>query len=246
MPQVRAHYAALFRRNATVDFVHPGADLTRYRLLIAPLLYLVEDETARNISDWVSAGGTLLMSFFSGIVDGNEHVRLGGYPAPFRDLLGLRVEEFAPYPEGATNAVRTEDGRTFAASLWSDVIRIEEADVLGRYTDDWYADSAAITERAHGRGRAFYVGTVLDGPGLDWILERACGMAGVHGRESPSGVEVVSRTDGERSWTVLLNHSGRAAEVSLDAPGVDVLTGRTVSGSISLGPTDVAIVRSTA
>jgi len=246
MPQVRTHYAALFRRNVTVDFVHPGADLTRYRLLIAPLLYLVDDEAVRNISDWVGAGGTLLMSFFSGIVDRNEHIRLGGYPAPFRELLGLRVEEFAPYQEAAANAVRTVDGQTFAASTWSDVIRAEGADVLGRFTEDWFADSPAITEHAHGQGRAFYVGTALDEDGLGWILERACRSAGVQGVELPRGVEAVSRSDGERRWSILLNYSGDAAEVALDAPGVDLLTGRAVTGSISLGPTDVAIVRAPA
>jgi beta-galactosidase len=246
MPQVRTHYAALFRRNVTVDFVHPGADLTRYRLLIAPLLYLVDDEAVRNISDWVGAGGTLLMSFFSGIVDRNEHIRLGGYPAPFRELLGLRVEEFAPYQEAAANAVRTVDGQTFAASTWSDVIRAEGADVLGRFTEDWFADSPAITEHAHGQGRAFYVGTALDEAGLGWILERACRSAGVQGVELPRGVEAVSRSDGERRWSILLNYSGDAAEVALDAPGVDLLTGRAVTGSISLGPTDVAIVRAPA
>jgi len=246
MPQVRTHYAALFRRNVTVDFVHPGADLTRYRLLIAPLLYLVDDDAVRNISDWVGAGGTLLMSFFSGIVDRNEHIRLGGYPAPFRELLGLRVEEFAPYQEGTANAVRTVDGQTFAASTWSDVIRAEGADVLGRFTEDWFADSPAITEHAHGQGRAFYVGTALDEDGLGWILERACRSAGVQGVELPRGVEAVSRSDGERRWSILLNYSGDAAEVALDAPGVDLLTGRAVTGSISLGPTDVAIVRAPA
>ena len=27
------------------------------------------------------------MSFFSGIVDGRDHIRLGGYPGAFRELL---------------------------------------------------------------------------------------------------------------------------------------------------------------
>jgi beta-galactosidase len=246
MPHVRAWYAALFERNLTVDFVHPGADLTRYRVLIAPLLYLVDDESARNIGDWVAGGGTLLMSFFSGIVDRDEHVRLGGYPASFREVLGLHVEEFAPLQATDSTTVRTVDGQSLVANTWVDLIRTEGAHVLATYMNDWFADQPAITEHAHGKGRALYVGTALDPTGRAWALERACRSAGVRGRELPHGVESVSRTDGERRWRVLLNHSDESAEVALDDPGVEVLSARAVTGSISVNPRDVAIVRSPA
>ena len=67
-----------------------------------PALYLVSDTGAENVERFTADGGTVLISFFSGIVDPCERIRLGGYPAPWRELLGLRVEEFAPLPAGAS------------------------------------------------------------------------------------------------------------------------------------------------
>ena len=88
VPQLYSYYKPLFDRNITVDFAHPESDLSRYKLVIAPNLYLVNDSAARNIHRYVEDGGTLLMSFFSGIVDENEHIRLGGYPAHSVTCLG--------------------------------------------------------------------------------------------------------------------------------------------------------------
>ncbi|HEU4534508.1 MAG TPA: beta-galactosidase trimerization domain-containing protein, partial [Polyangiaceae bacterium] len=58
----------------------------------------------------VAAGASLLVTFFSGIVDEHDHVRLGGYPGAFRELLGVRVEEFAPLAAGARVRLDLVDG----------------------------------------------------------------------------------------------------------------------------------------
>ena len=105
---LRAFYRPLFEAGVTVDFAHPESDLSGYRLVLVPALYLVSDAGAENVRRFAADGGTVLVSFFSGIVDPHERIRLGGYPAPWRELLGLRVEEFAPLPEGA--AVRLDPG----------------------------------------------------------------------------------------------------------------------------------------
>ena len=84
-----------------VDFAHPESDLSGYRLVVVPALYLVTDAGADNVRRFVADGGTALVTFFSGIVDAQDRVRLGGYPAPWCELLGLRVEELAPLPARA-------------------------------------------------------------------------------------------------------------------------------------------------
>ncbi|NKF34330.1 beta-galactosidase, partial [Pseudomonas sp. BGM005] len=70
--------------------------LDAYRLVIVPGLFLVSDENARAVHDFVEAGGTVLVTWFSGIVDEVNTVRLGGYPGAFRELLGVTSEEFSP------------------------------------------------------------------------------------------------------------------------------------------------------
>ena len=89
-------HRALTELGATVDVVHPAADLSAYRLVIVPTLYLCSDALAPALEGVVARGGHVLVTYFSGIVDEQDHVRLGGYPGAFRALLGVRSEEFAP------------------------------------------------------------------------------------------------------------------------------------------------------
>jgi beta-galactosidase len=244
LPRITALYAELFRRNVTVDFAHPDGDLSRYRLVIAPHLYMVSDGASRNIEQYVADGGTLLMTFFSGIVDGNEHVRLGGYPAPFRALLGLWVEEFAPYGEAETNQIELEDGGRFPCDLWSDVIRLEGAEVLARYRQDYFAGSPAVTRHRFGQGTAYYLGTSLRQDGLSWLLECVLADAGLPSTdELPRGVEMTRRSDGRHTWLFVLNYSEEPAQVEMPARGIDLLTGAETDDSLHLGPKSVAIVQ---
>ena len=104
LEQVQQYYGPLYAQNITVDFVFPDSDLWAYQVLFVPNLYLVSDETAAKLERYVANGGVLVVSFFSGIVDPNEHIRLGGYPAPFRKFLGIRVEEFCPDGRGPGRA----------------------------------------------------------------------------------------------------------------------------------------------
>src|SRR5439155_650823 len=77
--QIESYYESLFDANIAVDFARPGSRLSGYRLVLAPNLYLVGDRAAAELVEFVHGGGTLVMSFFSAIVDPNEHIRLGGY-----------------------------------------------------------------------------------------------------------------------------------------------------------------------
>lgn len=243
LPRVIAFYAECFRRNITVDFAHPGADLSHYKLVIAPHIYLVDDSSAANIENYVANGGTLLTTFFSGIVDREDHVRLGGYPAPFRKALGMWVEEFSAYGDTHNGRVESADGRQFSCSFWSDVVRLEGADVLARYLDDYFAGSAAVTQHAFGKGHAYYLGTELDAPGLAWLIERVCAQAGLRPvKELPRGIEITRRTDGSHTWLFALNYSDVSANITLPAPGLELLTGQQVTGHLQLAPKGVAII----
>ncbi|HEY0606200.1 MAG TPA: beta-galactosidase [Herpetosiphonaceae bacterium] len=242
--QVRAFYEPLFQRNVTVDFVPPDADLSGYRLVVVPNLYLVRDEAAAQLERYVRDGGTLVMSFFSGIVDENEHIRLGGYPAPFRAMLGLRVEDFVPYAPEQTNEILAEDGTRYSCDLWADLIDLEGATALAHYTGGFYAERPALTRHSFGQGTAYYIGTRPTADALDWLLKRACENAGVAPAYTvPAGVEVIRRQRENASLLYLLNHRDEPVEIALAETATDLLTGRSISGHLRLEPLDVAILR---
>ena len=240
---LRAFYRPLFEGGVTADFAHPESDLSRYRLVIVPALYLVSDAGAENVARFVADGGTVLISFFSAIVDPGDRIRPGGYPAPWRELLGLRVEEFAPLPEGAR--VRLDggqvrlDGRTGTGDgegfgrVWQDVIDLLGADPLLHYADGHLAGRPAATRHPYGRGEAFYVGTLPDGATLRGLTARACGRAGVEFRtDIPAGLEVVRRGD----HLFVISHLDHPVELDLGGRSLDLLTADVVGPTAALGP----------
>lgn len=243
--RLASFYGPLFAANITTDFVFTDSDLADYKVIFVPNLYLVDDATAARLEAYVADGGTLVMGFFSGIVDENEHIRLGGYPAPFRKLLGIRVEEFAPMAEDEHNEVRFADGSSSACDLWADVIDLEGATALATFIGNFYAGRAAITEHTYGRGRAIYLGTRLAPEAMGALLGQICAGVGVMPTASaPPGVEVVRRrTDDGRTLWFVLNHRPELTAVTLPVAGLDVLTGAEVPGTVALEPYGVSIVQ---
>lgn len=238
---LRAWHAALRRRAVTADVVAPLDDLSRYRLVVAPHLYLLTDEEADALAAYVEAGGTLLATFFSGIVDGRDHIRLGGYPGALRDLLGVRIEEFFPLRPG--EGVRLSDSR--AGRVWSELGRAEGAEVVATFASGPVAGSPALTRRAVGAGQAWYLATRLEDAGLDSLvgdLITTCGVRPV--ADVAPGVEVVRRRGSDGSWLFVINHTADGQTVA--ARGLELLSGRPVDGQLDVAPGAVAVVRESA
>ncbi|MFI7660457.1 beta-galactosidase [Micromonospora parva] len=236
--RLNALYGSLWRAGVTADVVHPSADLSGYRLVLVPTLYLVGDADADALHRYVEAGGTAAVTYFSGIVDANDHIRLGGYPGAFRELLGIRTEEFFPLREG--ERVRLDDGGT--ADVWTEWLHAEGAEVLASYTDGPLPGVPALTRHQVGDGAAWYVGTRLDEHATDRLVARLLTEAGVRPAASaPPGVEVVRRRDGDRSWLFAINHTD--TEVRLPARGVELLSGAQCAGELTVPAGEVAVIR---
>lgn len=207
LPAVRAIYAALWRAGVTVDLVHPEDDLGAYDVLLAPSSYLITDAGAAAVDARVRAGAHAVVWSPSGVVDEHDHIRLGGYPGAFRDLLGVVSEEVFPLLPGAE--VRLSTGAT--GTLWSEWLHARDADVLASYTDGPLAGRPAITRSAAGAGTATYVTTRLDDASLADLLADVLRRAGVEpAAEAPPGVEVVRRGPA----LFVLNHTATAAQVA--------------------------------
>jgi beta-galactosidase len=237
-------YKPLYEANVPVDFAHPGSDLSPYNLVIAPNLYLVTDDSAENIRRYVSDGGTLLMSFFSGIVDGRDHIRLRGYPAPFRELLGLRIEDFVPMATGEKNRLDTLDSESYGCDLWADLIHLQGAEPLASYTEDFYAGTPAVTRNTFGEGTAYYLGTRPEERYARSLLQMVCEEAGVRPTaEVPPGVDAVRRKTEGASYLFVLNHNHEGVEIRLPRPGQDLLTGTAHHSNLVLDSLEVAILQ---
>jgi len=240
MEQVEAFYEPLFAANIAVDFVRPGDDLSSYQVVLAPCLYMVTDEVAAGIVRFVESGGTLVMSFFSGIVDGSDHILLGGYPAPFREVLGLEVTDFHPLSDGENITLEFGDGTQGRGDTWSDDIALQGATAVASS-----AGRPMLTSHRFGRGIAFYLGTAPDSNSTARIVQSALSHGGVEpAAVMPQGVEAVRRTGRGKSFLFLLNHREVGVDVPIQVAGANLVDGTEVHpGLMHIESRGVAVIR---
>ncbi|PRX96129.1 beta-galactosidase [Allonocardiopsis opalescens] len=238
LDRAHAHYRALWERGVTVDMVPPDADLSGYRLVLVCTLYSVTDAAAGRLRDFVAGGGTALVTYFSGIVDEHDRVRLGGYPGAYRELLGVSADEFGPLLAG--EAVRLDDGGT--ATLWTESLRLRGAEAVVGYAEGPLAGAPAVTRHRFSAGTAWYAATRLDDAGTGRLTERLLAESGARpAAATRPGVEVVRRTGEAASYLFVINHTGAAAEVP--AEGTELLTGAPVTGAVAVPAGGAAVVR---
>ncbi|MGW2378924.1 beta-galactosidase [Streptomyces sp. NPDC001658] len=239
-----AFYEALYDRHLTVDFAHPEADLSAYPLVVVPALYLMTEQAGRNLREYVENGGTLVVSYFSGIVDQNDAVHEGAHPGALREVLGLTVEEFSPLLPGQSVRVTGPDGSELTGDVWTEVVVPRGAEPVWTYADGLTAGHPAVTRHRHGRGTAWYVSTRLGAQGLDALLGWAIEDAGVDARaDLPRDVEVVRRTGESGSYLFAINHTAADVKVPLEADGTELLTGERAAGRLPVPAGAVRVVR---
>jgi beta-galactosidase len=207
--EAKRWHAALWRAGVTCDLAHPEGDLTGYRLVLVPALYLVSDAGAANLAEFTRRGGVALVGPYSGIVDEYDRVRLGGYPGAWRDLLGVTVEEFFPLDE----PIQLASGAT--GRVWSEVAHVTGATVLDAYV----TGEPAWTRHEWGSGVAHYLTTRLDEDALTEVVATVLAEAGVEpAAEAAPGVEVVRRSHADgRSYLFAINHTDEDAVVKTPA-----------------------------
>ncbi len=247
--QVNKYYKVLHSLNIPVDMIRTNADLSGYDLVIAPVLYMVKPGVAGNIQRFVENGGIFVTTFFSGLVDENDLVTLGGYPGQLRKLLGIWVEEVDALPPEKKNCmvITRPFGKIcgeYECGLLCDVVNPEGAQVLAVYGRDFYSGRPCLTVNSYGKGKAYYVATDPEGQFLESFLEHICILKEVKAPlTAPEGVEVTRRWKENRSYTFVLNHNDFPVEVVLGEERYqELLTGRAVTGRLQLGPLGVAVL----
>jgi len=258
---VTAYYRPLYEANIPVDVVHPLSDLTGYAVVVAPMLYMFEEGVPERLRTYVERGGRLVASYFSGMVDGCDIVTHGGYLRPIDDVFGIVIEENDALESDMSNRIAwTEAGaaafaadadgaRNYVTRKWGEVLRLNGAKALAVYREDYYAGEPAATRHRYGRGEAYYVSTDPEEGFVRELLLGICAQAGAVSPlpETPAGVEVAIREQGDRRYLFLLNHRAEAVEIGLPGtPGergwADAADGSAIGSHVALEPCGVRVL----
>ena len=244
------HYHAFWAQGVPVDIVGSEDDFSGYKLLIAPMLYLLKPGVADRLNAFVKAGGTLIGTFLTGIADENDLVFEGGWPGPLRPLFGVWAEEIDYLYADETNrlapnAVAGLKG-DYGLIRVCDLIHAETAQVAATYSEDFYAGRPCLTKNNFGKGVAWYLATSPEQRFLDEFYAvriHELGLRRALPVTLPAGVTVQLRTDGTNEYLFLLNFTGERQRLNLgDKVFNCVLTGKRLASECQLDPYGVQIM----
>ncbi len=247
--EVHKYYDALFQQNIQADLIGTDTDLSGYDIVIAPVLYMVKKGYAKRVEDFVRSGGTFLTTFFSGIVNENDIVSLGGYPGELREVLGIWAEEIdALFPDQSNQIVLKEQwgalSGEYQCGLLCDLIHSEGAEIKAVYGSDFYQGMPALTVNKFGTGQAWYVATSPEPSFLQGFLANLCKEKGITAPLSPvPGVEISQRTNESGTYLFILNHNDQSVNVDLGTlKGMDLIVGQPVTNTVTLSAKGVLIL----
>lgn len=244
--QIHRYYRYFYEQNIAVDLVPVDADLSKYKLVAAPVLYMIKEGMQERLTDFVKQGGALLTTYMSGIVDQSDNVHLGGYPGPLRELSGIWVEEIdALAPEQSNGVSLVNEELTGTSNLVSDLIHLETAEALAHYTSNFYAGMPAVTKNTFGEGTVYYFGGQLEDQLQDQLFKTIVEETGITPViEEATKLEVACRENAEAKFFVIINFHEEAQPLPEMFVGkTDLLTGEVLSSETKLAQYTTYIVK---
>jgi beta-galactosidase len=242
---------SLYELNIGSDFVFPETqDLSGYKVLIIPALYISDDGLLRRISDFVKNGGHVVMTFKSGFANENSAVRWVRAPGPLRDAAGFSYQEFSnlehplalkgdPFHVGEANN---------KVSYWSEFLMPEHAKTIAYYDHPFFGKWPAIMENQFGSGTLLYEGTYLSDALQTAVLRSELQKAGLTGSDqslpAPIHVQHGMNKLGKRIHYYFNYSSAEQKATYSYGIGANLLDGKTVAKDsiLTLPPWDLAIV----
>lgn len=237
-------YRELQALGVEADIISSEDDFEEYKVIIAPMLFLLHDGVGEKIKAFVEKGGSFLSTYFTGYVDKTMLCYLGGFPGQgLMEVFGIRSEEIDTlYPEDENTIVYLDSAKELKVREYQEYIHALSAKVLAEYKKDYVKGSPAVTVNEYGSGKAYYAACRLYVGGYRSLLERMLLEAGVDYSEMPYGVLKLVRENLEYRYEFYLNTDSDAKTVD-GVCGSDLLSGGAVDGKLTLEGCQIAVVK---
>jgi beta-galactosidase len=239
-------YGALRNLTQTMDVIRPAADLSNYKVVVAPNLSLIPDDLAKHLRAYVEAGGHLVLGPRSGMKDEFNGLLPERQPGALTEILGGRVEQFYALNEDVPLNGTLGSGKD---TWWAEQLgkHAPDAEVLLTFgkSNGWLDDQPAILTRKVGKGRITYVGAVLDDALMAKFAQWIVSTSGLHAAFGPvpEGVEVSERSGGGKDVFILINLSKEQKQVPLPKPMKRVLASGESVTSVTLPQYGVEVLQ---
>lgn len=197
----------------------------KYKVIYMPAYVMVSDEIKARLEEYVQNGGTLVLTYRSGIKDLNNNIVTSTLPGHLREMTGITVTEFDSSPI----EVSLSDG--FGKStLWRDILETQTAQTVAKYDGEYYANTPAITMNNYGKGQVWYIGCDLENDTLLKLVKMISDNAGAEYIPHPIGTEIVKRYTNGKEYLMLLNYT--ANEIDMGVKGKSLLSEEKFEGTL--------------
>jgi beta-galactosidase len=235
--QVQGAFEPLFRANIDTAIINIGHDsLAQYKLVVVPADYVMDGASAKAIREYVSDGGTVLMTAFSAKVD--EHGQWFDTPLPGRlsDVFGLKTNAF--YRVGSPLKFDLDGDSIETGEHFYEVLEPSTATVLARFANT--ADhTPAVTINRFGKGNAIYLATVSRASSVAPVLKHLYKLANIQpGPQTPEGV-YARVVDGR---TLYVNTTGQEQRIPITGKREGIISHRNYDGAVILGPQEADLI----
>ncbi len=247
----KALFTALWKQNIPADLISYETDFNKYKVVLMPSPYLMDEALAEKMKAYVKGGGTLVTFYMTAMSNENDLTHLGGMPGcGLRELFGLRVDETGDYSTkdcGISNSV-SFGGKCYPVRANADITTLEGAEKLGEYEADFFRGASAVSKNVYGKGVAYHVAFCPDQSFADDFTALLCRdlaitpPAAVTGDES---IRVICREgDGEKYYFVL-NCSQEEQSYTVHEELRDLLGDTRISGKHTLKAFGFAVLTNT-
>jgi beta-galactosidase len=229
--EAKAYHTALMEHNITTDALDPRADLSKYKLVIAPRLYIVDQAIAANLRSFVASGGVLCLTPRSGVADEYNVIFDQPTPGPLRDMAGIDIDDYTTLDQPVQLIASSDGPRNLTeGAVWADEIQLNGASAVAYYASAWVKGLPAVTVNNYGKGKVIYIGTVLRDASLQAFAEWLTHLAGIEPNlPTPAGVRAYERQGADFRLLFLLNFGEDNQTVLLGSTWREILTDQDVS-----------------
>lgn len=226
--EVQAHYRAFTKQGISVDFVDMECEIDAYKVVVAPMLYMLRAGFEKKMRAFVENGGVLITTYWSGVINENDLIFMGDGPHGLTDVLGLVSEEIDGLYDDEVNYGQVQkslaQGKlkgSYSCSMLCDLVHLHGAEAIMTYRDDFYAGRAVLTSHNFGKGEAYHIGSHFED---SFYEDFYSDLANKHRLQTalnvqlPDHVYAVAREHNTKKYIFIHNFSNAATPIpELDA-----------------------------
>ena len=242
---LQSHYKYFWDKNISVDVVTPQQDLSKYSLVVAPMMYMMTEETMDRFRDYVKNGGVLVGSYLSGLVNETDLTYLGGWPKTLQEIYGIDVKEIDTLYPKDRNSIKFGN-ESFEVVDYCTIIEAKEAEVLAKYEEDFYKNTPAITKNNLEKGKAYFIGARTNQEFLSKFYDKIVKDLDINEVEdfiSECGISIQIRENKDAKYYFVMNFTEEEKNIGIKGSYLNLISGKMMERLNLMKPYDVYVLK---